>query len=105
MHLTTPTIETTPTHIQAWTYESPGRIIQNTGTEAVFLGDESVSANGASPALSLAPGATLSLPGGGCTLYGVVASGTGSLTVLAKRDGPALARNDGNPAHPRGHER
>jgi hypothetical protein len=83
MHLVTTTIDTSPTHIHAWNYQSPGRIIQNTGTEAVFLGDESVSANGATPALSLAPGATLTIPGGGCTLYGVVASGTGSLTVLA----------------------
>src|ERR1700739_4999291 len=37
----------------------------------VLLGDEAVSASGA-PALSLAPGATLTIPGGGAHLYGVV---------------------------------
>jgi hypothetical protein len=82
MHLTTATIETTPTHVNAWNYESPGRIIQNTGSETVFLGDAQVSANGATPALSLAPGTTLTLPRGGLALYGVVAEGAGHLTVL-----------------------
>jgi hypothetical protein len=75
------TIDTSPALIHAGTYESRARIIQNSGDGPVFLGDDSVAASG--PALSLAPGATLTIPGGGAHLYGVVASGTGSVTVLA----------------------
>jgi uncharacterized cupin superfamily protein len=81
MHIAATTIHTTPTLVGAWSYSSPARIIQNTGDVTVFLGDESVSASGA-PALSLAPGQTLAFPGGGAALHGVVAAGTGAITVL-----------------------
>ncbi len=83
MYLATTTIDTSPTLVHVSNYQSVARIIQNTGDAPVFLGDESVSASGATPALSLAPGAIMTVPGGGLTLYGVVASGAGSLTVLA----------------------
>ncbi|UXA04425.1 hypothetical protein KXD96_15460 [Mycobacterium sp. SMC-2] len=83
MHIEATTIDTTPTLIHTSNYQSTARIIQNSGDVPVFVGDESVSADGATPALTLAPGATVTIPGGGCTLYGVVASGTGSVTVLA----------------------
>jgi hypothetical protein len=57
-------------------------IVQNAGDTAVFLGGEAVSASGAAAGLSLAAGATLTVPGGG-PLYGIVASGTGTVAFLA----------------------
>jgi len=80
MHIAATTIHTTPTPVGAWCYSSPARIIQNTGETTILLGDESVSANG--PALTLAPGDSLVFPGGGAVLHGVVAAGTGVVTVL-----------------------
>jgi hypothetical protein len=77
MHIVATTIETTPTPVYASNYQSPARIIQNIGNTPIFLGDESVSASDPTPALSLAPGATLTIPVVGCSLYGVVNSGTG----------------------------
>lgn len=81
MHLAVTAINTTPTLVGAWSYSSPARIIQNTSDVPVFLGDESVSASG-TPALSLAPGEILTFPGGGAALHGIVATGTGAITVL-----------------------
>jgi hypothetical protein len=83
VHIETRAIDTTPTLIHLGSYQSVARIIQNSGDTPVFLGDESVSGTGATPALSLTPGATLTIPGGGITLFGVVASGAGSVTILA----------------------
>jgi hypothetical protein len=80
MHIAATPIHTAPTLVGAWNYASPARIVQNTGDVAIFLGDESVSAHG--PALTLAPGASLTFPGGGAALHAVVADGTGAVTVL-----------------------
>ncbi|MCV7100909.1 MULTISPECIES: hypothetical protein [Mycobacterium] len=76
------TIGTSPTAICAKSYNSGALIIQNAGAAAVFIGHESVSADGVTPALSLAPGAILTVPRGGATLYGVVESGTATMVAL-----------------------
>ncbi|AXO25146.1 hypothetical protein LIX17_01625 [Mycobacterium avium subsp. hominissuis] len=81
--LITVTIGTTPTQI--WPagngYEHRFLIVQNSGDTAVFVGDDSVSANGQMPALPLHPGANLTVPRRG-GLCGVVESGTGTVTCL-----------------------
>lgn len=82
MKASTISVGTSPTLIESVSYESRGMIIQNSGDTPIFLGDDSVAAIG----LSLAAGQTLTLPAGsgrGFALYGVVASGTGTVSLLA----------------------
>jgi hypothetical protein len=73
---------TTPTEVCLKSWDSGAAIVQNAGSATVFVGDESVSADGSTPALSLEPGQFLPLPRGGSRLYAVVGSGSASLVVL-----------------------
>jgi hypothetical protein len=76
-------VDTSPTLICAQGYQNHGAIVQNTGDTPVFLGAESVAASGTAAGLSLAAGATLTIPFPS-SLYGIVASGgTGTVTFFA----------------------
>lgn len=83
MYIAATQIETSPTLISAGNYQSPARILQNSGDVAILIGDQDVSATDAARALTLAPGAIFTIPSGGGQLYGVAAAGTGAVTVLA----------------------
>jgi len=55
------------------------------GSTTAFLGDESVSADGSTPALALEPGQILSLPRGGSRLYAAAADSASLLVVELRR--------------------
>lgn len=59
-------------------------VIQNTGAAAVFIGGPDVATSGATIGYSLAAGASLVIPtdGGISDLWGRVATGTNTVTVL-----------------------
>jgi hypothetical protein len=75
------TIGTSATLICDSTWNGGGVVVQNTGDVAVILGDADVAASGDTAGPSLAAGATLTIPRPG-QLYGVVASGTGTVAFL-----------------------
>lgn len=58
-------------------------LVQNGSGGAVFFGDSSVTATGATAGPSVAASASATLPGSGTHgLYGIVASGTSSVSFL-----------------------
>jgi len=78
----TVTVGTTPTLIFA-AVERPGVIVQNSGETPVFLGTAAtVAASGTPAGLSLAAGATLTIPFVS-ELFAVVASDTGTVAFIA----------------------
>jgi hypothetical protein len=77
-------VDTSPTLIYTAGYQGHGAIVQNSGETPVFLGtDATVAASGAAAGLALPAGATLTIPFPG-SLYGIVASGTGTVTFFAE---------------------
>jgi hypothetical protein len=90
MNSGTVTIGTSPTPICTLASEGDGAVIQNSGSTPVFVGGSAVAASGANAGISVAPGATLTVPGvhgGGAAfdpqLYGVVATGTTTVAFIA----------------------
>jgi hypothetical protein len=83
MNSGTVAVGTSPTLICAQGYQNHGAIVQNTGDTPVFLGAESVAASGTAAGVSLAEGATLTIPIAG-ELFAVVASGTGTVAFIAE---------------------
>jgi hypothetical protein len=88
MNSGTVTVGTSPTLICAQGYENHGAIVQNTGDTPVFLGAESVAASGTAAGLSLAAGATLTIPLAG-QLFAVAASDTGGTVAFIAGGGTA----------------
>lgn len=79
------TVGATPTLVCTAGAENDGVLLQNTGAVAVFVGGPAVTASGATTGISLAAGATLSVPSvGGLThnVYATVASGTSTVVYL-----------------------
>jgi hypothetical protein len=85
--LSTATIGTSPTRVWAAgdAFDKRLLIVQNSGAATVFLGDETVAASGETPALPLAPGATVTLPRS-VPLWGIVEATSGTVTLLPLRD-------------------
>jgi hypothetical protein len=85
----TVTVGTSPTLICTLAAGGDGVIIQNSGSSQVFVGDSNVAASGADAGISVAAGATLTIPGvrGGPLftpdLYGVVETGSTTVAFLA----------------------
>jgi hypothetical protein len=77
-------VDTSPTLIYTAGYQGHGAIVQNSGETPVFLGtDATVAASGTAAGLLLAPSAILMIPFPG-SLYGIVASGTGTVAFIAE---------------------
>jgi hypothetical protein len=83
MNSGTVTVGTSPTPICAQGYSNRGAIVQNSGDTPVFLGAESVAASGTAAGVSLAAGATLTIPLAG-QLFACVDSGTGLVSFIAE---------------------
>ena len=70
---------------------TPGQtvVLQNTGSNAIFLGGSTVTSSGANIGYSLAAGASLTLPGvnfQGHNLYAIVASTASTLVWLTSHN-------------------
>jgi hypothetical protein len=82
------TVATTPTPLCS-VGERGGVVIQNNGTQPVFLGGLNVAVSGINTGISVAAGATLFVPSVGTNadiLCGIVASGTQPVVYLFASD-------------------
>jgi hypothetical protein len=86
----TVTVGTSPTLICTLASQGDGVLIQNSGSNPVFVGDPTVAASGANAGIQVAAGETLTIPGvhSGAPsfappLYGVVATGTTTVAYIA----------------------